>query len=113
MIKRTLSIVSIALLLLVTGCTTQPPSDRQVKNLEAGLSCDCDYRNKSMFKSGGCKIVDPAPPGMACYCKYQGFWTCSGAIAVCENPDSPDCRNPSRNKASCEQGGGDCGGYQD
>ena len=102
-----------ALLLAACGhITPDPPPDRTA-GIASGMNCDCDYRNVSVFRSGGCRIVDPAPSNTACYCKYNGFWTCSGQVTVCEDLDSPDCKSPSRDKASCQQGGGDCGGYQD
>ena len=91
---------------VISGCASSLPPEKEVPGLQSGIECDCDYRG-----TGGCKIVDPAIPNTACYCKYEGFWTCSGRIAVCEDPQSFACKNPSRDKASCEQGGGDCGGY--
>ncbi|WP_422491581.1 hypothetical protein [Endozoicomonas sp. ALE010] len=105
-----------AFIFVLSGCTNTHEKTETTKlanssSLEAGLSCDCDYRGKGAFKGGGCKIVDPAPDNTACYCKYKGAWTCGGSVAVCEDPNSEACKHPSRNKASCEQGGGDCGGY--
>lgn len=73
--------------------------------------CDCDYRS-SGGSSGGCTIVKEAPPGKACYCSYQGAWTCGGEVASCIDPNSPHCQNPDRSRQSCQQGGGDCDGYQ-
>ena len=31
--------------------------------------------------------------------------------ANCKDPESDACKNPDKSKASCEQGGGNCGGY--
>jgi hypothetical protein len=72
---------------------------------EADGDCDCEYH------SGGCSISTPAPSGLACKCKYKGFWTCGGDAAACKDPASWFCRNPGFDYQSCLQGGGDCGGY--
>lgn len=69
------------------------------------VKCDCDYRK------GGCIISRPAPPNAACKCIYKGAWTCGGAIVPCRDWNSQACRAPSGDKASCLEGGGDCGGY--
>lgn len=80
--------------------------------------CTCEYQNEDSLESGcckiggGCIIVEPAPPGKACNCKYEGYWTCSGAVTRCIDDNNYYCQHPDRSKQSCEQGGGDCGGYQ-
>lgn len=68
-------------------------------------ACDCNHY------SGGCKISKPAPKGRACKCVYKGFWTCTGHIRSCSNPSNHYCQNPDKSIFSCEQGGGNCGGY--
>ncbi len=73
-------------------------------------NCDCDYHDKS-FLSGGCKISDAAPKRAACKCDYAGAWTCTGRPVQCKDEDAFRCLYPTKNKASCEQGGGDCDGY--
>jgi hypothetical protein len=30
----------------------------------------------------------------------------------CKDPESDACKNPDKSKASCKQGGGNCGGYR-
>lgn len=109
---RLLLTILIPFMLVLSGCATTSdiPSSRKLADGN-GLSCDCDYRTKGFLQGGGCKIVDPAPPNTACYCKYLGFWTCNGTVVQCESAGADACKNPSRDKASCDQGGGDCGGY--
>jgi len=73
------------------------------------VHCDCDYH------PGGCRISSiESIPGCACKCVYETLlWTCHGQDANCKDPNSDACKNPDDTKASCEQGGGDCGGYKD
>ncbi len=66
--------------------------------------CDCDY------SSGGCKISTVAPRYYACKCSYKGAWTCGGSVVNCD-PANALCREPTNSHASCNLGGGDCGGY--
>jgi len=68
--------------------------------------CDCDYH------PGGCSISKVAPPNTACRCVYKGAWTCGGNIVPCADPNSAACKSPSTDKASCQQGQGDCGAYK-
>ncbi|KXZ46297.1 hypothetical protein GPECTOR_45g167 [Gonium pectorale] len=70
-----------------------------------GMSCDCSYRK------GGCYITRLPPASAACNCKYRGFWTCSGEVTRCRDPNSPYCTSPGFNQPTCQQGGGDCGAY--
>ena len=70
-----------------------------------GYYCDCDYH------PGGCKISVVASPGSACHCNYEGAWTCGGYSVHCNDEKSPLCFQPDDSFASCELGGGDCGGY--
>jgi hypothetical protein len=72
---------------------------------EDGGDCDCDYA------LGGCAISKEAPSGLACKCKYEGAWTCSGAVQLCLDPNDEKCKSPDKSIESCAQGGGDCGGY--
>ena len=71
--------------------------------------CDCNYHFD--FMSNGCYISKPAPAGVACLCKYEGFWTCSGGATYCLFPSTTLCSSPDCSYASCMNGGGDCGGY--
>ena len=50
-------------------------------------------------------------PGCACKCFYSFLMSCKGVDANCKDPESDACKNPDKSKASCEQGGGNCGGY--
>ena len=50
-------------------------------------------------------------PGCACKCFYNFLLSCKGVDANCKDPESDACKNPDKSKASCEQGGGNCGGY--
>ena len=50
-------------------------------------------------------------PGCACKCFYSFLLSCKGVDANCKDPESDACKNPDKSKASCEQGGGNCGGY--
>lgn len=68
--------------------------------------CRCDYHK------GGCSIAEPAPPGQACKCRYVFLWTCRGDLTACQSTASEKCSQPDSSKQSCEQGGGDCGGYR-
>lgn len=68
--------------------------------------CRCDYHK------GGCSIAEPAPPGQACKCRYVFLWTCRGDLTSCTSPGSEKCSQPDSSKESCDQGGGDCGGYR-
>ena len=52
-----------------------------------------------------------ADPGWACKCVYEGAWTCAGWQVGCQSNDDAACINPSGDIASCQEGGGDCGGY--
>lgn len=70
------------------------------------VTCDCDYHR------GGSTISKAAPANTACRCDYKGFWTCGGNIVRCKDFASQACIAPSMDKPSCEQGGGDCGGYK-
>ena len=85
--------------------------DRSYKSCEQGdgnckgYPCDCDYH------PGGCKISTVPPSGAGCQCKYKGAWTCGGYITRCVDPGSKYCEKPDYSKNTCQQGGGDCGGY--
>ena len=85
--------------------------DRSYKSCEQGggdckgYPCDCEYH------PGGCKISTIPPSGAGCECVYKGAWTCGGSITRCVNPGSKYCENPDYSKNTCQQGGGDCGGY--
>jgi|GEM_PF-2793004 len=68
--------------------------------------CSCNYHK------GGCTIAEPAPAQRACKCRYMGFWTCRGDVTNCQNSSSAKCNAPDGSKESCNQGGGDCGGYR-
>ena len=83
-----------------------------VQSYELGeTTCDCNYHSNSIFSSGGCKISVPPPRGYACKCKYLGAWTCGGTMQLCSDVNSSFCKNPDSSKDTCNQGGGDCGGY--
>lgn len=68
--------------------------------------CRCNYHK------GGCTIAEPAPAQRACKCTYIPLWTCRGDLTNCQNSASAKCNAPDGSKESCEQGGGDCGGYR-
>ena len=68
-------------------------------------SCDCDYH------AGGCTISSVAPGGTACHCSYKGAWTCGGSVTKCRDSTAQNCITPDKSVSSCNQGGGDCGGY--
>ncbi|XP_066927748.1 uncharacterized protein [Clytia hemisphaerica] len=68
-------------------------------------NCDCDYH------PGGCKISSPPPAYAACRCNYKGAWTCGGHLVRCPVWNNHFCLNPDFSKATCQFGGGDCGGY--
>ncbi|XP_075441393.1 uncharacterized protein LOC142486872 [Ascaphus truei] len=67
--------------------------------------CDCNYH------SGGCRIAVTAAQNTACKCNYKGAWTCGGNIVRCKDSNNAKCLNPDSSRESCQQGGGDCGGY--
>jgi hypothetical protein len=67
------------------------------------IGCDCDYH------PGGCTISWPAEVGYKCRCEYRGFWTCRATEIRCNSGE--DCPGNCWTKECCEQGGGDCGGY--
>ena len=75
-------------------------------------TCDCGY---ALF-AGGCYISDAVDfPGCACKCRtgrFPGYLSCHGVDVNCKDPESDACKNPDKSKASCKQGGGDCGGYR-
>jgi len=68
-------------------------------------TCDCDYH------PGGCRISKTAPGGTACHCSYEGAWTCGGSVTMCRDSNAQNCITPDNSVSSCNQGGGDCGGY--
>jgi hypothetical protein len=72
---------------------------------ETASACDCNYH------SGGCAMVRPASPGMACKCVYRGAWTCRGRQVGCSDQNHHLCQNPNTSKDACHFGNGDCGGY--
>jgi len=76
-----------------------------------GASCDCDYKSHGIFSGGGCKVSQAAPAYTACKCTYEGFFTCSGEVVRCNNEANSRCATPDETKASCNLGGGDCGGH--
>ena len=47
-----------------------------------GTSCDCSYKFYH-----GCKIINAAPAGFTCQCRYIGFWTCQGIPRKCDEDD--------------------------
>lgn len=57
---------------------------------------------------GGCYITQPPPVGLACYCDMPFLLTCRGSITSCKNKEDQRCKNPKRDKSTCEFGGGDC-----
>ena len=68
--------------------------------------CRCNYVNR------GCKIVEPAPNGLACRCKHSFIRTCWGAsVVLCTKMDHPKCKNPNSSKEACILGRGNCKGY--
>ena len=68
--------------------------------------CRCHYTN------GGCKIVEPAPKGLACRCKNSFKKTCSGAtVVLCSDMEHPKCKIPDTSKEACIIGRGNCKGY--
>ncbi|XP_029440463.1 uncharacterized protein LOC115080440 isoform X2 [Rhinatrema bivittatum] len=67
--------------------------------------CDCEYH------SGGCRVSVAAPPFTACRCFTAFFWTCAGRLVHCKDGNAGNCTNPDTSKASCLEGGGNCGGY--
>jgi len=85
----------------------------QVQTIQSSnpLPCDCDYHSNGIFSSGGCKVVIAPPRGYACRCKYGGAWTCGGKISLCNDVNNAKCQNPDLSVDTCNQGGGDCGGY--
>jgi hypothetical protein len=72
---------------------------------ETASACDCNYH------SGGCAMVRPARPGMACKCVYKGFWTCAGRQVGCRDQHHHLCQNPNTSKDACQFADGDCRGY--
>lgn len=49
--------------------------------------CDCDYR------SGGCFISTPPPPGILCRCLYKDWWSCEGQpVRDCNSHSYGDVR---------------------
>ena len=75
-------------------------------------TCECDY-HYLIFAKRGCRISNAVDfPGCACYCYRSFLFTCTGVDANCKDPESDACKNPDKSKASCKQGGGDCGGYR-
>ena len=49
--------------------------------------------------------------GKACKCVYSFLWTCKGEETDCKEAANAKCILPDKSLASCKQGGGDCGGY--
>lgn len=94
-----------------TNAKTKLETDLAEEAKAKSLRCDCKYNYKTFGTPGGCRISKPAPAGYACNCDYMGFWTCNGFVKQCSNKKDPNCLNPSTDLASCEFGGGDCGGY--
>ena len=84
----------------------------QVQTIQYGnrLPCDCNYHSKGIFSGGGCKVVLAPPSGYACKCKYSA-WTCGGTLSLCKDFNNPKCQTPDLSVDTCNQGGGDCGGY--
>jgi glycerophosphoryl diester phosphodiesterase len=80
------------------------PAATNKKVITAIPKCDCGHRYD------GCTISAKAPRDWACQCVERR--KCSGSVVVCKDGDSAACREPSVDKPSCEQGGGDCAGYQ-
>ena len=73
--------------------------------------CECDYfQPNGIFRAGGCRIVNPSPANHGCYCHYT-LWTCYGTVGLCKNYNNHKCKHSDDTLSSCEQGGGDCGGY--
>lgn len=70
-------------------------------------TCRCDYHK------GGCAVAEPAPAGSACKCTYLPLlWTCRGDLTTCKSSNDLKCQSPDTTLRSCQQGGGDCGGYK-
>ena len=82
------------------------PAATSKSRLTAVPACDCDHGR------GGCAISRKAPAGWACRCAVTLPLTCAGSVVVCKDPQSPACVAPGVQRASCEQGGGNCGGYR-
>lgn len=92
---------------LATPSSTIPlATSSSVVTSSSGYNCDCDYH------PGGCSISRAAPRGLACKCKYRGFWTCGGDVVQCRDPQNNYCKNPDKTVQSCFQGNGDCEGYK-
>ena len=95
--------------LVLGDCTKRNPDKSRHPNWPAD-TCECRYHWYGLG-GVGCKISDAVDfPGCACKCTL-GFLSCTGVDANCKDPDSDACKNPDKSYASCEQGGGDCGGY--
>ena len=43
----------------------------------------------------------------------MGAWTCAGTLVNCLDNAAEKCKNPDMSIASCVQGGGSCGAYED
>jgi ribonucleoside-diphosphate reductase alpha chain len=41
----------------------------------------------------------------------EGAWTCGGSVTMCRDSNAQNCITPDNSVSSCNQGGGDCGGY--
>ncbi|XP_029440458.1 uncharacterized protein LOC115080438 [Rhinatrema bivittatum] len=68
-------------------------------------SCDCEYHVE------GCRVSVAASPYTACRCYIFFFWSCAGTLVQCKDGNAGSCSNPDTSKASCLEGGGNCGGY--
>ena len=78
-----------------------------------GSECACKYKQISPRK-GGCIITKAAKKNEACRCTFiqvNDDKFCVGENVKCKQPRSDYCKNPDKSKYSCEQGEGNCNGY--
>jgi hypothetical protein len=73
-------------------------------------SCECKLIIKTMYGGGGCIITRAASQSnRACNCIRSNL-KCTGKIVTCDSSNQY-CNQPDTTKESCQQGGGNCGGY--
>ena len=65
--------------------------------------------------SGGCFITKPARSEKACKCSYVAplVFTCKGSVVNCKDSNDNKCKQPDTSFQACQQGSGDCEGYDE
>ena len=82
--------------------------DRIPASVPGNIETDtAPYKCRCRYVNGGCKIVEPAPKGLACKCKLIKT-CCDTKVVLCSDVDHLKCKNPDTSKEACILGRGNC-----